>query len=160
PTSNSTQATSIFDPSQPQPPCQIGQSGARNQNIYTAVISRGLLAHSPANSKQLSTSIPRAFVLSLQNTTNVAKTFRLVVANQPPGGRASFGQRSSSSTGVKLDVTIAPGSGISRTVFVQSSVAQAQVRVDIAEVTAPNGAVVTGGLQSSILLNPDPTNPG
>ncbi len=162
PASLSSQPASIFDPNQPQPACDPNfplQSGSRNQNIYTAVISRGLLAHSPANAKALSSTTPRAFVLSLQNTTSVAKTFRMAVANQPPGGRASFGQRSSSSTSIKLDVTIAPSSSISRTVFVQSSVAQAQVRIDIAEVTAPNGTVVAGGLQSSILLNPDPTNP-
>lgn len=159
PTSPSTQVNSIFDPSQLQPPCQLGQSGARNQNIYTSVISQGLVANSPGNSKPLNAQFPRAFVLSVQNTSKFDKTFRLVVANQPTGGRASFAQRSTSSSAVKLDVSIAASSSISRTVFVISPVAQAQVRVDIAEVTAPNGSVVPGGLQSSVMLNPDPTNP-
>ena len=159
PTSASTQPTSIFDPTQPQPSCQLGYSGSRNQNIYTATISQGLVATSPGNSKQLNSQFPRAFVISVQNTTPLIKTFRLVVANQPAGGRASFAQRSSSSSAVKLDVTVPPRSTIARTVFVISPLAQAQVRVDVVEVTAPNGTVVAGGLQSSVLLNPDPTNP-
>jgi hypothetical protein len=159
PTSASTQATSIFDPNQAQPPCQLGLSGSRNQNIYTARITQGLLANSPGNSKPLSLLIPRAFVISVQNTTSVAKTYRLVIANQPPGGRASFSQRSTSSSILKVDVTIPALSSIARTVFVVSTVAQAQVRVDVVEITGPNGTVIPSGLQSSVLLNPDPTNP-
>ena len=159
PISASSQPTSIFDPSQMQPACQVGYTGSRNQNIYYASITQGLIANSPSNSKPLNTQFPRAFALSVQNTTSVIKTFRMAIANQPPSGRASFAQRSTSSSSIKLDITVPPLSSISRTVFVQSAVAQAQVRVDIAEVTAPNGSVVAGGLQSSVLLNPDPTNP-
>jgi hypothetical protein len=151
---------SIFDPTQPQATCQLGQSGSRNQNIYTSRITQGLVAQSPGNSKPLNLVIPRAFVVSVQNTTSVAKTFRMTIANQPPGGRASFSQsRTGSSTLVRLDITVPPLSSAARTVFVLSSVAQAQVRVDIVEVGAPNGTVVVNGLQSSVLLNPDPTNP-
>ena len=159
PTSASTQPMSIFDPSQPQPACQLGLSGSRNQNIYTSTVTQGLVANSPGNSKPLNLQFPRAFVVTVQNTTSLTKTFRLVVANQPAGGRASFSQRSTSSTTLKLDVTVAPLSTIARTVFVVAPLAQAQVRVDIVEVTAPNGTVVTSGLQSSVLLNPDPSNP-
>jgi hypothetical protein len=159
PTSASTQPVSIFDPTQPQPPCQLGLSGSRNQNIYTSTITQGLVANSPGNSKPLNLQFPRSFVVTVQNTTNLNKTFRLVIANQPAGGRASFSQRSTSSTTLKLDVAVAPLSTIARTVFVIAPQAQAQVRVDIVEVTAPNGTVVTNGLQSSVLLNPDPSNP-
>ena len=160
PHSGASQPTSIFDPTQPQAPCQLGQSGARNQNIYTSRITQGLVALSPGNSKPLNLQIPRAFVVSLQNTTSIAKTFRMTIANQPPGGRASFSQaRTTTSTSLRLDITIPPLSSAARTVFVLSSVAQAQVRVDIVEVGAPNGSVVVNGLQSSVLLNPDPTNP-
>jgi hypothetical protein len=160
PTSLSSQPQSIFDPSQPQPVCQIGQAGDRNQNIYTARISQGLIAQSPGNAKQLSATIPRAFVITLQNTTAVNKTFRMTIANQPPGGRAQFTQlRSTSTSAVRLDVTIPPHSTAARTVFILSTTTLAQVRVDVAEVTGPNGTVISGGLQTSIFLNPDPTNP-
>lgn len=155
----SSQLTSIFDPSQQEPACQPGLTGSRNQNIYFSRITQGLFTNSPGNSKPLNAQFPRAFVISVQNTTAVPKTFRLTIANQPPAGRASFSQRSTSSTSLRLDVSIPPLSSISRTVFVQSSTVQAQVRVDIVEVTGPNGSVVGGGLQSSVLLNPDPTNP-
>ena len=160
PTSTATQFNSVFDPTKRQPACVIGQSGSRNQNIYTAQITQGLIAQSPGNSKPLSATIPRGFVVKIQNTSAVSKTFRAVIANQPPGGRASFTQvRSSSSFALRLDLTIPARSVSSRTVFVLSTLAQAQVRVDISEVTGPNGTVVPGGLQTSVLLNPDPTNP-
>jgi hypothetical protein len=160
PTSSASQPMSLFDPTQPQPPCQAGQAGDRNQNIYTARISQGLIVQSPGNAKPLSATIPRAFVITLQNTASVSKTFRLAIANQPPGGRAQFTQaRSTSSAAVRVDVTIPPLSRAARTVFVLSTTALAQVRVDVSEVTGPNGTVVPGGLQTSVFLNPDPTNP-
>lgn len=159
PISASTRPLSIFDPTQPQPACQVGFDSSRNQNIYFSRITQGLIAGSPGNSRPLNAQFPRAFVITLRNTTSAPLSFRMAIANQPAGGRASFVQRSTSSASIKLDITIPPSSSIARTVFVQSPVAQAQVRVDIAQITAPNGTVITGGLQSSVQLNPDATNP-
>src|ERR1700730_4447222 len=82
---------SKIDPTKAVPPCVVGQTGMRNQNIYTARITDGLFAGSPANSKQLG-KIQRAFVVFAQNATSVAKTFRLSIAQQPAGGDASFSQ--------------------------------------------------------------------
>ncbi|MCC6988045.1 MAG: exo-alpha-sialidase, partial [Acidobacteria bacterium] len=42
-------ATSIFDPTQQVAICRAGNAGSRNQNIYTARISGGLLVGSPSN---------------------------------------------------------------------------------------------------------------
>ena len=155
-------ASSIFDPTQPRPACVSGQAGMRNQNIYTAQITQGLVAFSPGNAKPLTTLFNRAFVASAQNTTSVTKSFRLTILNQPPGGRASFSQTGTGITSgalLKLDAQVAAGSFINRPVFVESTSPTASVNVDVSEITAPNGTVVTGGLHSVIVLNPDPTNP-
>src|SRR5262249_43091381 len=90
---------------------------------------------------------------------------RITVANQPlrangspdPSGQASLQQF----TLVTIeDVTIGPLSGISRPVFVTSSNPAASITVNVQEITAPGGTLVSGGLQGTSVLNPDPTAPG
>ena len=66
--------------------------GSRNQNVYTARITGGLLVGSPGNTKPLSQTLQRGFVVFAQNLTNVIKTFRMQVASQPLNGFASFKQ--------------------------------------------------------------------
>ena len=153
----------VFDPTgaNPRPACFAGDAGMRDQNIYSARITQGLLTVAPANFKALSSQFQRAFPVTVWNTTGLTKTFRLTVANQPPGGRATFTQSRTATLSMllRLDVTIAPGSSISRTVFIQSTNPTAPVRVNVAEITGPNGSVVAGGLQTFIQLNADPTNP-
>ncbi len=51
--------------------CLAGNAGSRNQNIYTARIGGGLLVGAPGNTKPLSTTVPRGFVLFAQNQTTV-----------------------------------------------------------------------------------------
>jgi hypothetical protein len=64
-----------------------------------------------------------------------------------------------------LDVTLAPRSSASRTVYVTSSDPNAKVNVDVTEVELPPGGSTTpppvkaGGLHGVIVLNPDVTNP-
>ncbi|MBV9769267.1 MAG: exo-alpha-sialidase, partial [Bryobacterales bacterium] len=53
-----TSSTSIFDPTQSRPACTVsttGNTGDRNQNIYTAQLSPGLVLSAPGNAKQLGT---------------------------------------------------------------------------------------------------------
>lgn len=165
PISPSLGATSIFEPGTTPPACRPGFTGSRNQNIYTAPISGGLIFGSPSNSKTLGTTVfngktvpfQRAFVVVAQNGTNLIKSFRLTIVNQPVGGNASFLQFSQLTT---LDLSIPPMSSASRPVFVVSTNPTASVTINIAEITAPGGTLVTNGLTGATTLNPDATNPG
>src|SRR6267154_4849819 len=155
---------SILQPGQTVSACRPGQEGMRNQNIYTAQITGGLVVGAPGNAKPLGTTtfngktVPfqRAFAVEAQNVTNQPLNVRLTIANQPPGGAASFLQFSQLTT---LDVTIPAFSSVSRSVFVTSSNPQATVTVNFAQINAIGGSVVTNGLNSSAVLNPDITNP-
>lgn len=155
---------SIFQPGTPLPKCQSGQEGMRNQNIYTAQITGGLVVGAPGNAKPLGTTMfngqtfpfQRAFPVEAQNITNQTLTVRFSIANQPTGGTASFLQFSTLTT---LDVTIPPYSSVSRSVFVTSTNPQASVTVNVTQTTGIGGTVVTNGLSSSAVLNPDITNP-
>jgi len=151
----STGGASIFNPAEPRPACSPGQTGMRNQNIYTSRILRGLDVASFGNAKNLS-SIQRGYSITVTNSTNQVRSYRLTIAAQPPGGVSSFLQFSLLTS---LDVTIAPRSTISRTVFVTSSQQKPQVVVNVAEITAPAGSVISGGLTGSLTVNPDIVNP-
>ncbi len=72
--------TSLFDPTQQRPACVTGYEGTRNQNIYSARITQGLLVYSPQNAKPL--NVPRAFVVIVQNTTLLQKAFRLTLSSR------------------------------------------------------------------------------
>jgi hypothetical protein len=163
PTSPSTAGLSLFDPSKVQPACRVGQSGMRNQNIYTARINQGLLVTAPANTKTLG-AIQRAFPVTIANSTNTPRIYRLTIASQPPGGKASFLQFPQAGLPdplVVLDVVVPAISSISRMVFVRSTDILATVRVNVAEIEiagAPD--ILKAGLQGTVLLNPDPSNPG
>ena len=141
--------------------CVAGQAGMRNQNIYSARLTWGLVAGSPGNSKSLDPTMPRAFVVFAQNTTTTTKTFRFTIASQPAGGVASFTQVRVAGTAplTSVDVTVAAKSMVTRTVFATSSDARAQMPVDIREVAAPNSPVIAGGLASRVILNPEISNP-
>lgn len=157
---------SLFDPSLTSPVCLPGQAGMRNQNIYGARITAGLLVGSPGNTKPLSTTLQRAFVVFAQNGTDLVKTFRLAILNQPVGGRASFSQFplppytiSSPPPLTTVDAQIAPRSSISRTVYVTSSDPDAQVTISVSEINVLGGTTVVGGLSDAIVFNPDVSNP-
>ncbi len=150
----------------PLPMCVSGHEGMRNQNIYTSQVTGGLVVGAPGNSKPLGTTtnpsngqiVPfqRGFAVEAQNITAQTIYVRMTIANQPTGGTASFLQFSSLTT---LQVTIPPNSSVSRTVFVTSSNRQASVTVNVTQITAIGGSVVTNGLSGSAVLNPDGTNP-
>src|SRR5439155_18621794 len=53
----------------PGPGCVSAHAGMRNQNIYTARITEGLLVSSPGNSKLLNSTVQSTFALSVQNST-------------------------------------------------------------------------------------------
>jgi hypothetical protein len=159
---------SIFQPGKTVS-CKTGQEGMRNQNIYTAQITGGLIVGAPGNAKPLGTTtftnssgvtetVPfqRAFAVEAQNVANQQIFVRFTIANQPTGGAASFLQFSQLTT---LDLTIPAFSSVSRSVFVTSSNPHATVTVNVAQISAIGGSVVANGLSASAVLNPDATNP-
>ncbi len=162
---------SIFSPGTTTPFCAVNQEGMRNQNIYTSGITQGLLVSSPQNSKPLSASLQRAFVVLVQNQTNFDRSFRLTIANQPPGGFASFiaGKNNPpnpptpppTSTGnTTLDAQVPAHSGVVASVFAVSTSPTASITVNVDEISAPpGGTLVSGGLSSFVVLNPDATTP-
>jgi len=130
------------------------RTGMRNQNVYTSRIVPGIEVGSFGNTKSL--DIQRAFVICVKNTNEVIKYFKLIIPEQPQYGQASFYQ--SGEVVDFLPVNIAPHSSISRPVFVQSSDPDESVIIEVKE-TDENGEIIANGLQSFIVLNPDPTNP-
>ena len=154
--------------------CNPNYVASRNQDIYTSRVAPGLVVLAPGNQKTLgnvpntSTLLQRAFPVVVQNTTNVLKTFRLTIANQPqlangsndPKGQATFQQIPATPTVTTLDVQVNPLSSISRSVFVKSANPTASVTVNVQEISGVGGNPVTGGLTGTTLINPDPTAPG
>jgi alpha-tubulin suppressor-like RCC1 family protein len=148
------------------PACLPGQEGMRNQNIYSSQITEGLVVSSPQTFKPLGTTLQRTFIVLVQNLTNLDKTFHLTIANQPPGGFASFvaGINNQGSpvtppspviTG--LDVDIPPHSGIARSVFATSTSTIASITVNVVETTPAPGT--NSGLTGFVVFNPDPSSP-
>ncbi len=147
---------SVLDPTQQRPACEPANTGSRNQDIYTARITQGLYAGALGNSKPLLPDKQRAFTVFVQNSTDVQRSFRLSISSLD--ATASFVQLASQ---LSLDVRIGRRSTISRSVFVKSSKPNARVTINVAEITAPGtgGTLLTNGLQTAVLLNPDDSNP-
>jgi hypothetical protein len=158
--------TSLFDDTKVVAVCHAGNAGSRNQNIYTARIGGGLVVGAPGNSKQLSTTLQRGFVVFATNDTTTTRIFRMRVVAQPVGGRASFEQfplppytAASPAPLVFVDVRVPGRSTASRTLYVTSSDPKAQVFVDIDEIASVGGSPVDGGLEGQVVINPDIDNP-
>lgn len=124
-------------------------TGMRNQNIYTARITSGILAGTLGNTKPVD-DIQHTFIVFVKNATSEIKSFRLTI-NAP---NASFRQASSLDT---LDIEIPPYSTVTRTVFVDPP--HTQIGIDVVEIDAPDGNEISGGITDYILLNSDPYNP-
>ncbi len=162
-------SASAFDPSQARPACYPGQTGMRNQNPYTALVTDGLLAGSLGNSKRLGiiddpfnpgTTVPlqRAFTVFVQNATAKRRAFRLTIQPPPNGVTASFLQFGPALS--TLDVEINPYSSASRTVFVTApNNPSASVNVTVQETQGLAGLIVSDGLSAQVILNPDLSNP-
>ena len=163
---------SLFDPTQTRPACVVGQAGMRNQNIYTARVTKGLTVGTLGNFKQLGlqpgstngTLMQRGFSVIAQNATDQLRTYLFTIGAQPVGGRASFLQFPVSGypdPDTQLVVSISPQSTVSRAVFVTSTDPHASVPVSVVEwnATTDPPAPVTGGQQGSTLINGDITNP-
>ena len=148
---------SVLDPTKQTPACVAGQEGMRNQNVYSSRITSGLLVGSPQNVKPLSSTLQRAFVVTLQNFTNQQRTFHMTIAGaQPQGGWASFNPgvnvptlTAPSPVVTTLDVTVEAMSGAARPVFATSTKAAASITVNVVDATPGSN------LSGSIILNPE-----
>ena len=165
PGSTTTGGTSVFNGT-PRPPCQPGNEGMRDQNIYAARISQGLSVSSVQNAKPLSPTLQRGFSVNVENLTPLSRTFRLTIASQPAGGWASFVPAPNypqpptlPAPTTTLDVTIPPVSSIARSVYAFSTNPSAMIEADVAETVAVGGSLKTGGLTGFVLLNADPSAP-
>lgn len=165
--SNPGGGTSKFDPTKTVPICVNGNTaGMRNQDIYTAQITQGLVVSSLQTAKPLlSTSgttpgIQRAFTVLVKNATGAERTFQMNTTVTPANApvTASFKQFSLI-TSVSL-VPIPAFSSIAFPVFVKATSAitsNVSVVVDVAEMLPPSSTATP--LQGSVVLNSDPSNP-
>jgi hypothetical protein len=165
-----TSSTSIFDPTQQRPACTqstTGNTGDRNQNIYTAQLAPGVVVSTPGNAKQFGTGsngqlIQRQFAIVVANTTNQNRYYQVTVDGQPSGGAASFLQFPVAGQNyplTQIEVQVPALSSTSRGLFVSSTNAHATVTVSVAELTALNGTVVSNGETGAVTINGDPNNP-
>jgi Legume lectin domain/Putative Ig domain len=165
-----TTTASIFDPTQQRPACTVsttGNTGDRNQNIYTAQLAPGVVLSAPGNAKPLGKGtngqlIQRQFPIVVANTTPQTRYYQLAVVSPPTGGAASFLQFQVAGQPfplTQIQVQVPGLSSTSRGLFVTSSVANATVTVTATELTALNGTFVTGGQTGSVTINGDPNNP-
>jgi len=136
--------------------CQPGQTSMRNQDVYMASLTRGLIVGSPANMKPLNRLVNKhTFVVFVKNMTSLKKRFRLTIV-PVTGVTASFKQFTPLTT---LEVEVARYSSVSRTVFATGSIRFASIRVNVEEISGQNGGPVSGGLKGYVVLNPDIENP-
>ena len=76
--------TSIYDPTQPVEMCSAGQAGMRDQNVYSAKVSSGLVVSTPGNNK------PLGFVTGADGIRRlIQRTFVVTVSNPRRDGGPS-----------------------------------------------------------------------
>jgi hypothetical protein len=152
--------------------CTPGQTGIRNQDVYTAQLRPGLVVSAPQNSKRV-VGLQRSFVVIARNTTSQEHDY-LMEATPPDGVIASFDQFSGfgalGSNGQptapleQLIVRIPPQSSVSRTLFVAlenppadpSAAPDVLVPVTVEQLPEPTSTLTAFDV---VFLNPDFENP-
>jgi hypothetical protein len=138
------------------PACVVGQEGMRNQNPYAAMVTSGFGMAAAGIAKPVN-EIQRAFVVTLENSTDTLRSFRIHIENQPPApGKASFLQFPTSGINdplTELTINIPAHTTAARSVFVT-----APPTVPFTPITV-RGSEIGGTLNSAIVLDSDSTNP-
>jgi uncharacterized protein YjbI with pentapeptide repeats len=146
----------------------------RNQNLYTALLGRGLLTQVDGNARRTPSLKLRAYVVALYNFTRPVagpdglfgtpddiKQKRFKLSFVAGGGAASFGFDPQTFgldlQATQLFVALNSFSGTARTVFVPKD-STAAVIVQVTEVDA-NGGAIANGLQARAVIAPDPNAP-
>ena len=148
-------------------------AGIRNQNIYTAPVTQGIQVGCPVNTKPLSLE-RSSFLVYVKNLTDIDKIIRLTI-DAPDDMKASFWEFGSPEgpggecpppfSGCAnriVELPVLAHSSITITVFVRDYHGpEPTLRVNVEEIidVLPDGTSIIG-LQSSIILNPDPVNTG
>ncbi len=145
--------------------------GMRNQDVYTSRLTQGLAMGSLGNFKPL--NIERAFSIFVENTTPEtapasnttfspsSRYFRLSIT-APAGVTISFHPLSINPLLTTTDVAISKRGKVAITVFAKATGTanpNSALRLAAQEITGIGGSVISGGLQGTLVLNPDPTNP-
>jgi uncharacterized protein YjbI with pentapeptide repeats len=161
---------SLFDPTVIIPRCeditfpdalpqfQSGSlyTGTRNQNVYSASISNGLIVAAPGNNRPLdgldNTGAPleRGFVVYVQNTTRQPRSFRLSLPSIT-GIKASFAPNAVVTT---KDIAIPPYSSGVATVFASLDGAPTSEAIPVSVAELGGGTLV-----GSVVLNSDSEAP-
>ena len=141
-------------------PCNPDTTGMRNQNIYTARITKGVTIGIPGNAKPLGTlerdpTIPRTFVIYVNNEDEYIKSFRISLSEHPN----IFASFLEFDTQTELDMAVAPHSSISRPIFVTSLNPKDSVTVYVDEIDMPGGIPIPNGYTGSVVINPLANNP-
>ena len=153
---------------QPGRACATRQSvGSRNQNIYTARITGGLLVGSPGNNKPLDADAAARLrgVRAEHDGADQDVPDDDRAASRPAGARRSSSSRRRRSRPRRRRRSSHRRArrrrGRSRRARCTSPRPnpQAQVQVDVREIAAVGGAAVPGGLRDRVILNPDIENP-
>ena len=150
--------------------CSNTYPGMRNQDIYTSRLSQGLVLGSYGNFKPL--NIERAFSVFVENTNQESaaapgttyspssKLFRLTII-APTNVNASFQPLSQTPAVTQKDVEVTSLAKVAVTVFaaLKSGTAYNTSLQLRAQELNPDKTIKTGGLESTLVLNPDATNP-
>jgi hypothetical protein len=149
--------------------CNNSYPGMRNQDVYTSRLSQGLVLGSYGNFKPL--NIERAFSIFVENTNQerapapgstyspATRIFRLTI-NAPANVNASFQPLSQSPVMTQKDVEVHNLGKVAVTVFasLKSGNANTSFQVRAQELNSDK-SIKTGGLEGTLVLNPDATNP-
>ena len=151
-------------------------AGARNANVYLSEIKPGVIAGSPATSRQLVDAngkpMERAFPIYIQNPSADApgqqtpgKFFRVSFNNlsSPIAGSFVQGTELTKPTN-SLDLQILQYSSSAVTLYVfctgcSSSLPFVPFQVTVQHITGLGGQVISDGLQTAIFFDGDPTAP-
>jgi hypothetical protein len=140
------------------------EASKRNQNIYTARLSSGLVVGVEGNSRLVAGSVTtRAFVVFVQNATARGRRFKLTVSGAA-GGLATFDTATlptatnpTQTPRTELPAVIGPLGTVARTVFVPAT-QLTPVVLQVEEVDRLD-TPVAGGLTGSAVINSDGTAP-
>jgi hypothetical protein len=151
-------------------------AGSRNANVYLSEIKPGVIAASPATSRQLvdanNKPIERAFPIYIQNPNSdtpgqmpPGKFFRVSFNNlgSPVSGSFAQGTELTGPT-PSVDLEILQYSSAAVTLYVfcpgcSSSLPFAPFEATVQQTDRINGSVISGGFQTAIFFDSDPTAP-
>jgi hypothetical protein len=149
-------------------------AGSRNANVYLSEIKPGVIAGSPATSRQLvdglGAPMERAFPIYIQNPNTDAagetgKFFRISFNSLNPSLAGSFAQGTeltNPKTSVDLNILQYSTATVTLYVFCQacnSSLPLVPFTATVQQIDALNGQVTSGGATTTIFFDSDPTAP-